>query len=280
MNAPLFTGWVVSFHYFVSVSFPWTAENTATFENNWKRLSDSKESLFSTAQDLVWTCRGHVQGYQSLPNTRDKQIDAHPAIKAYTQYKTCQEGVPQELISAHRSFGTQNKRYHGHKKHYKGVAMQYLKDKISLWPWCNEDSRDHWQSPLTKQSMEQTQSIKCLVTKRNWHDKSCAVLPAVLSTLVPQCPRAFLSLKQDFASHCLPSVIQAAYLLPCSCFHIKKQIKKRSDQTSCFSLADGIQEGSYILQESSKLCVEGNSDREKYTSILGTKYSLTNDPIS
>ena len=49
-------------------------------------------------------------------------------------------------------------------------------------------------------------------------------------------------------------VIQVAYLLSCGCFHIKKEIKKRSDQTSGFSLADGIQEGSHILQESSKLC--------------------------
>lgn len=98
------------------------------------------------------------------------------------------------------------------------------KTRISLWPWCNEDSRDHWQSPLTKQSMEQTQSIKCPVTKRNWHDKSCAVLPVVPSTLVPQCRQAFLSLKQHFAPYCLPSVIKVAYLLSCSCFHIKKQI--------------------------------------------------------
>lgn len=154
------------------------------------------------------------------------------------------------------------------------------KTRISLWPWCNEDSRDHWQSPLTKQSMEQTQSIKCPVTKRNWHDKSCAVLPVVPSTLVPQCRQALLSLKQHFAPQCLPSVIKVAHLLSCSCFHIKKQIKKRSDQTSCFSLADGIQEGSHILQQSSKLCVEGNSDRKKYTSILRTKYPLKNDPRS
>lgn len=72
------------------------------------------------------------------------------------------------------------------------------KTRISLWPWCNEDSRDHWQSPLTKQSMEQTQSIKCPVTKRNWHDKSCAVLPAFPSTLVLKCRQAFLSWKQTF----------------------------------------------------------------------------------
>lgn len=150
------------------------------------------------------------------------------------------------------------------------------KTRISLWPWCNEDSRDHWQSPLTKQSMEQTQSIKCPVTKRNWHDKSWAVLPAIPSTLVPQCRQAFLSLKQTFFfSYCLPSAIKVAYLLPCCCFHIKKEIKKRSDQTSCLSLADGIQEGSHILQESSKLCVEGNSEKKKETSILETrKYPL------
>lgn len=33
---------------------------------------------------------------------RHKQMDAHSSIKAYTQYKTCQEGMPQDLISAHK----------------------------------------------------------------------------------------------------------------------------------------------------------------------------------
>lgn len=33
---------------------------------------------------------------------RHKQMDAHPSIKAYKQYITCQEGMPQDLISAHK----------------------------------------------------------------------------------------------------------------------------------------------------------------------------------
>lgn len=60
---------------------------------------------------------------------RHKQMDAHPSIKAYMQYKTRQEGMPQTYFVLTKSFATQNERYHRHRKHYKGVAIQYLKDK-------------------------------------------------------------------------------------------------------------------------------------------------------
>lgn len=33
---------------------------------------------------------------------RHKQMDARSSIKAYKQYKTCQEGMPQDSISAHK----------------------------------------------------------------------------------------------------------------------------------------------------------------------------------
>lgn len=124
--------------YRVSFNFggvsSWSAEIQLSLKVQ-KRLTDSKQALIPKRHSSiqVWSeLADNTYRYRytrvTSAHTRHKHMDAHPSIKAYMRYKTRQEGMPQDLVLTW-SFVTQNERYHRHRKHYKGVAIQYLKDK-------------------------------------------------------------------------------------------------------------------------------------------------------
>lgn len=216
--------------------------------------------------------------YASHFSAHETQRDGCSLLhKGINAHKTCQEGMPRDLISAHEELcDTEVPQTQKTSQRCGNTTPQRQESvcdpEVMRIPGTTDNlhlQSKAWNRPKVSNALQQRETYMI--------SPALSSPPSFPHTTTVQAGTSFtetrLGSKQDFVSF----VIQVAYLLSCSCFHIKKQIKKRSDQTSGFSLTDGIQEGSHILQESSKLCGRQLS-QEKYSSILGTKYPLNDDP--
>lgn len=116
-----------------------------------------------------------------------------------------------------------------------GICCGSLRDKAA-WTFCK--LLRAWYVLLSKSCISTKRALSSFSTPAAAENPN-AMLPGTFWYQSTKTPDLFpkLGVRKFFSLIC--PIECTLNILPCSCFHIKKQMEKRSDKSSCFSLADG-----------------------------------------